>query len=55
MFKNVFGVGVFFVGENGNFIIGDVIYMCGVDIFNSIYIDGICDIGSVLCDIFNIE
>lgn len=29
--------------------------MCGVDIFNSIYIDGICDIGSVLCDIFNIE
>lgn len=55
VFKNVFGVGVFYVGENGSLIIGDVIFMCGVDIFNSIYVDGICDIGSVMCDIFNIQ
>lgn len=45
--KNVPGVGAFFAGENGNSTTGDAIYMRGADTSNSIYIDGIRDIGSV--------
>ncbi len=53
--KNVPGAGVFFAGENGNSTTGDAIYMRGADTSNSIYIDGIRDIGSVSRDTFNTE
>ncbi|HCR7484875.1 TPA: TonB-dependent receptor plug domain-containing protein, partial [Shigella sonnei] len=48
-------VGAFFAGENGNSTTGDAIYMRGADTSNSIYIDGIRDIGSVSRDTFNTE
>ena len=53
--KNVPGVGAFFAGENGSSSTGDTIYMRGADTSNSIYIDGIRDIGSVTRDTFNTE
>lgn len=53
--KSVPGVGAFFAGENGNSTTGDAIYMRGADTSNSIYIDGIRDIGSVSRDTFNTE
>jgi len=53
--KNVPGVGAFYAGENGSSSTGDAIYMRGVDTSNSIYVDGIRDIGSVSRDTFNTE
>ncbi len=53
--KNVPGVGAFFAGENGSSSTGDTIYMRGADTSNSIYIDGVRDIGSVTRDTFNTE
>lgn len=53
--KNVPGVGAFFAGENGNSTTGDAVYMRGADTSNSIYIDGVRDIGSVTRDTFNTE
>ncbi|VDZ84079.1 TonB-dependent receptor Fiu [Kluyvera intermedia] len=53
--KNVPGVGAFFAGENGNSSTGDAIYMRGADTSNSIYVDGVRDIGSVTRDTFNTE
>ena len=53
--KNVPGVGAFFAGENGNSTTGDAIYMRGADTSNSIYVDGIRDLGSVSRDTFNTE
>lgn len=53
--KNVPGVGAFFAGENGNSSTGDTIYMRGADTSNSIYVDGVRDIGSVTRDTFNTE
>ncbi len=53
--KNVPGVGAFFAGENGSSSTGDTIYMRGADTSNSIYIDGIRDIGSVTRDTFNTQ
>lgn len=47
--------GCVFAGENGNSTTGDAIYMRGADTSNSIYIDGIRDIGSVSRDTFNTE
>lgn len=53
--KNVPGVGAFYAGENGSSSTGDAVYMRGVDTSNSIYLDGIRDIGSVTRDTFNTE
>ncbi|NJH64110.1 TonB-dependent receptor plug domain-containing protein, partial [Salmonella enterica subsp. enterica serovar Anatum] len=53
--KNVPGVGAFFAGENGNSTTGHAVYMRGADTSNSIYIDGVRDIGSVTRDTFNTE
>lgn len=53
--KNVPGVGAFFAGENGSSSTGDAIYMRGADTSNSIYVDGVRDIGSVSRDTFNTE
>jgi len=53
--KNVPGVGAFFAGENGSSSTGDAVYMRGADSSNSIYIDGVRDIGSVTRDTFNTE
>ncbi|EMM6760523.1 catecholate siderophore receptor Fiu [Pluralibacter gergoviae] len=53
--KNVPGVGAFYAGENGSSSTGDAIYMRGVDTSNSIYLDGIRDIGTVSRDTFNTE
>lgn len=53
--KNVPGVGAFFAGENGSSSTGDAVYMRGIDTSNSIYLDGIRDIGSVTRDTFNTQ
>ncbi len=53
--KNVPGVGAFYAGENGSSTTGDAIFMRGVDTSNSIYVDGIRDIGSVTRDTFNTQ
>jgi catecholate siderophore receptor len=54
--RNVPGVGTFNAGEgNGGPNVGDALYMRGLDISNSIYVDGIRDLGSVTRDMFNIE
>lgn len=53
--RNVPGVGTFYAGENGNTSTGDAIYMRGFDTSNSIYVDGVRDLGSISRDIFNID
>lgn len=53
--RNVAGVGTFYAGENGNTSTGDAIYMRGFDSSNSIYVDGVRDLGSISRDIFNVE
>ncbi|WP_175624469.1 MULTISPECIES: catecholate siderophore receptor Fiu [Oxalobacteraceae] len=53
--RNVAGVGTFFAGENGNTNTGDAIFMRGFDTSNSIYVDGVRDLGSISRDIFNTE
>ena len=53
--RNSPGVGTFYAGENGNTTSGDAIRMRGFDTSNSIFVDGIRDLGSVSRDIFNTE
>ena len=53
--RNSPGVGTFYAGENGNSSTGDTIYMRGFDTSNSIFVDGIRDLGSISRDIFNTE
>tara|TARA_R110001599_G_scaffold64023_4_gene179660 strand:+ start:351447 stop:353696 length:2250 start_codon:yes stop_codon:yes gene_type:complete len=53
--RNVPGVGTFYAGENGNTNTGDAIFMRGFDTSNSIYVDGVRDLGSISRDIFNTE
>lgn len=53
--RNSPGVGTFFVGENGNTTTGDSIYMRGFDTSNSIFVDGVRDMGSISRDTFNTE
>jgi len=53
--RNTPGVGAFFLGENGNTNTGDAIFMRGFDTSNSIYVDGVRDIGSISRDVFNLE
>jgi len=53
--RNTPGVGAFFLGENGNTNTGDAIYMRGFDTSNSIFVDGVRDIGSISRDVFNLE
>ena len=53
--RNSPGVGTFYAGENGNTTSGDSIRMRGFDTSNSIFVDGIRDLGSVSRDIFNTE
>ncbi|MCW0038016.1 TonB-dependent receptor plug domain-containing protein, partial [Acinetobacter baumannii] len=53
--RNVPGAGTFYAGENGNTSTGDAIYMRGFDTSNSIYVDGVRDVGSISRDVFNTE
>src|SRR5690554_3871262 len=53
--RNSAGVGTFYAGENGNTTTGDAIYMRGFDTSNSLFVDGIRDLGSISRDLFNIE
>lgn len=53
--RNSPGVGTFFVGENGNTNTGDSVFMRGFDTSNSIFVDGVRDLGSVSRDLFNVE
>lgn len=53
--RNSAGVGTFYAGENGNTTTGDAIYMRGFDTSNSIFVDGVRDIGSISRDLFNIQ
>jgi len=51
--RNSPGVGTFYAGENGNTATGDAVYMRGFDSSNSIYVDGVRDLGSISRDVFN--
>ena len=53
--RNSAAVGTFYAGENGSTSTGDAIYMRGFDTSNSIYLDGIRDLGTISRDLFNIE
>lgn len=53
--RNAAGVGTFYAGENGTTSTGDTVYMRGFDTSNSIYVDGVRDMGSVSRDLFNIQ
>ena len=53
--RNTPGVGAFFLGENGNTNTGDAIFMRGFDTSQSIFVDGVRDIGSISRDVFNLE
>ncbi|MEP6908057.1 MAG: TonB-dependent receptor plug domain-containing protein, partial [Pseudoxanthomonas sp.] len=53
--RNSPGVGAFYAGENGNTSTGDAVYMRGFDTSNSIFVDGVRDLGSVARDVFNTE
>lgn len=53
--RNSPGIGTFYAGENGNSTSGDAVYMRGFDTSNSIFVDGVRDIGSYSRDVFNIE
>ncbi len=53
--RNSPGVGTFYAGENGSTTTGDAIYMRGFDTSNSIFVDGIRDLGSISRDVFNTE
>lgn len=53
--RNVPGVGTFNIGENGRMNTGDAISMRGFDSSNSIFVDGIRDLGNVTRDVFNID
>jgi catecholate siderophore receptor len=43
------------LGENGNTLTGDSIFMRGFDTTNSIFVDGIRDLGNISRDVFNVE
>jgi len=53
--RNSPGIGTFYAGENGSTSTGDAIYMRGFDTSNSIFVDGIRDLGSISRDVFNID
>lgn len=53
--RNVPGVGTFNIGENGRMNTGDAVSMRGFDSANSIFVDGIRDLGSISRDVFNTE
>ncbi|MEE4451440.1 TonB-dependent siderophore receptor [Novosphingobium resinovorum] len=54
--RNVAGVGTFNAGEgNGGPLTGDALYMRGFDMSNSIYVDGVRDLGAISRDVFNTE
>ena len=53
--RNSAGVGTFYAGENGSTSTGDTIYLRGFDTSNSIFVDGIRDMGSISRDVFNID
>jgi catecholate siderophore receptor len=53
--RNTPAVGTFYAGENGNTTTGDAVYMRGFDTSNSIFVDGVRDLGSISRDVFNIE
>jgi catecholate siderophore receptor len=53
--QNVPGVGTFYVGENGSTNTGDAIYMRGFNTSDSIFVDGVRDLGAISRDTFNIE
>ena len=52
--RNVPGI-TFQLGENGNTQSGDSIFMRGFDTQNSIFLDGIRDIGAAVRDTFSVE
>jgi len=53
--RNSPGVGTFYAGENGSTSTGDAVYMRGFDTSNSIFVDGVRDLGSISRDVFNTE
>lgn len=54
--RNIPGAGTFNAGEgNGGPTMGDAIYMRGFDASNSIYVDGVRDLGTLSREMFNIE
>jgi catecholate siderophore receptor len=52
--RNVPGI-TFQLGENGNTQSGDTIFMRGFDTQNSVFLDGIRDLGAAVRDTYNVE
>src|SRR5262245_30605499 len=52
--RNTPGI-TFQLGENGNTQSGDTLFMRGFDTQNSIFLDGIRDLGAAVRDVFNLE
>ncbi|MEB3754634.1 catecholate siderophore receptor Fiu [Acinetobacter sp. MD2(2019)] len=53
--KNIPGVGAFAIGENGAMNTGDAVSIRGLDVQNSIFVDGLRDINTATRDVFNTE
>lgn len=53
--RNSPGVGTFYAGENGSTSTGDAVRMRGFDASDSIFVDGVRDLGTISRDIFNTE
>jgi len=53
--RNVPGVGTFNIGENGRMNTGDAVSMRGFDTSDSIFMDGVRDLGGISRDIFNTD
>lgn len=45
---------IFGVGEGGN-LIGDCFFICGFDLQSNVFVDGLCDVGLQICEIFDLE
>ncbi|HEY1103605.1 MAG TPA: catecholate siderophore receptor Fiu [Burkholderiaceae bacterium] len=52
--RNTPGI-TFTLGENGNTATGDSVFMRGFDTSNSIFLDGVRDVGTIVRDTFNVE
>lgn len=42
------------IGENGN-VFGDCYIICGYEVCSDVFVDGLCDLGMIICESFVIE
>lgn len=56
-FKEIFVVqsGIILgIGENGN-VFGDWYVICGYEVCSDVFVDGLCDLGMIICESFVLE